>query len=121
MSRRPAGSNKLTRAFKRRLAERGISLLETLIAMALGLMVMAGVLQFVSRLVEGNTTTLKVTRLEQDIRTLMDIMLQDIRRAGHFPEGVADLGAPIQFMQDQPPPPMIDGQPLRDGLVGSTL
>lgn len=121
MSRRPAGSNKLTRAFKRRLAERGISLLETLIAMALGLMVMAGVLQFVSRLVEGNTTTLKVTRLEQDIRTLMDIMLQDIRRAGHFPEGVADLGAPIQFMQDQPTPPMIDGQPLRDGLVGSTL
>ena len=121
MSRHPAGSNNRNRALNPRHAERGISLLETLIAMALGLLVVAGVLQFVARLVEGNTSTLKVTRLEQDVRTLMDIMLQDIRRSGHFSESGSDLGAPVKFIQDQPTAPMIDGQPLRDGLVGSSM
>lgn len=121
MSRRPAGSNKPISAFKSRRTEQGISLLETLIAMALGLMVMAGILQFVSRLVEGNTTTLKVTRLEQDVRTLMDIMLHDVRRSGSFPEAAFDLGEPINFVQNQPAAPMIDGQPLRDGQSGSSI
>lgn len=121
MNRRPAGSNKRVGALKFPTAERGISLLETLIALALGLMVMAGVLQFVSSLVQGNTTTLNVTRLEQDVRTLMDIMVQDIRRAGQFPEAASNLGDPIRFVQDQPTAPMIDGQPLRDGLNGSSI
>lgn len=121
MNQRLVGSNKSIQALKIRCSQSGVTLLETLIAMVLGLVVLAGVLQFVSRLVEGNTTTLKVTRLEQDVRTLMDMMLQDIRPAGQFPGAVTDLGMPIKFVSDQPALPTIDGKELHVGQRGSSL
>ncbi len=121
MNRRFAGSNNFAEVIRNRRTQCGFTLLETIIAMALGLMVLAGVLQFVSRLVEGNTTTLKMTRLEQDVRTLMDMMVQDIRRAGQFPEATADLGSPAKFVADQPTIPTIDGKAIHAGMRGSTL
>ena len=121
MNRPSAGSNKHRQWQHRRQGARGISLLETLIAMALGLMVLTGVLQFVTQLVEVNTSTLKVARLEQDLRTLMDTMLQDIRRAGHFPEAVADLGNPARFTQNQPAAPTIDGAAWVAGQPGTAI
>lgn len=101
--------------------QQGISILELLIAMVLGLTVLAGVLQMTTLLMESNRSTLQVTRLEQDLRTVLDIMVQDIRRAGGFPAAAADLGQPARFVQDQPAPPMIDGEALRDGLTGSSI
>lgn len=117
MSQRPAGNK--TSAVRRH--ERGISLIETLVAMALGLLVLAGVLQLMNQLVDGNTSTIKVARLEQDTRSVMDVIIQDIRRAGSFPEATRDLGDPKRFMQDQPPAPLIDGEPLRFGQSGSSI
>ena len=113
MSRRPAGS--------KRHRERGISLIETLIAMALGLLVLTVVLQLMSQLIDGNTHTIKVARLEQDVRTVMDIIVQDLRRAGSFPEGARDLGDAKRFLQGQPPSPLIDGEGLRPGQSGSSV
>lgn len=101
--------------------QQGISILELLIAMVLGLTVLAGVLQMTSLLMESNRSTLQVTRLEQDLRTVMDIMVQDIRRAGGFPAAAADLGQPARFVQNQPAPPMIDGEGLREGLSGGSI
>lgn len=121
MNQRFVGSNKSIWAVKIRRYQSGVTLLETLIAMALGLVVLAGVLQFVSRLVEGNTTTLNVTRLEQDVRTLMDMMVQDIRPAGQFPGAVSALGMPIKFLSDQPALPAIDGKTLSVVQRGSSI
>lgn len=121
MNRQLAGSNKALRGIKDRRCQSGVTLLETLIAMVLGLVVLAAILQFISRLVEGNTTTLQVTRLEQDVRTLMDMMVQDIRPAGQFPSAASDLGVPVKFVSDQPAPPTIDGKALRAGQQGSSL
>ena len=104
-----------------RRRERGVSLIETLIAMALGLLVLTGVLQLMNQLVDGNTATIKVARLEQDTRTVMDINIQDLRRAGSFPEAVRDLGDPQRFLQDQPPAPRIDGEALKSGQPGSSI
>jgi len=101
--------------------QQGLSILELLIAMALGLAVLAGVLQMTSLLMDSNRSTLQVTRLEQDLRTVMDIIVQDIRRAGSFPAAAADLGHPVRFVQDQPAPPMIEGEPLRAGLSGASI
>lgn len=101
MSRRSAGS--------KRSCQRGISLIETLIAMALGLLVLAGVIQLMSQLVDGNTATIRTVRLTQDTRTVIDIIVQDLRRAGSFPEAAPDLGDLSRYIQDQPAPPLIDG------------
>lgn len=113
MSRQLAGNN--------RHRQRGISLIETLVAMALGLLVLTGLLQLIHQLVEGNTTTIKVTRLAQDTRTVMDIIIQDLRRAGSFPEATRDLGDPNRFLQDQPAAPLIDGEPIQSGKSGSSI
>ena len=129
MSRRPAGNSTAAitsrapcRARGRlRYQARGISLIETLIAMALGLLVLAGVLQLTNHLVAGNTATLNVVRLEQDTRTALDIIIQDLRRAGSFPEAARDLGDASRFLQDQPAPPLIDGAPLQAGKAGTSI
>lgn len=117
MSRRSAGSSFCPRSRR----ERGISLIETLVAMALGLLVLAGVLQMMNQLVAGNATTLSTVRLAQDTRTVMDMIIQDLRRAGQFPEAAHDLGEPQRFLQDQPDLPRIDGEPLQTGKSGSTI
>ncbi len=113
MSRRPAGSN--------RRSQRGISLVETLVAMVLGLLVLGAVLQLTNRLVAANTATIQLARLEQDTRTVMDIIIQDVRRAGQFPEASGDLGQIQTFLKDQPAAWLIDGEPIQSGKPGSTL
>lgn len=89
--------------------------------MAIGLIVLAGVLKFMGMLTESNATLLKVTRLEQDLRTVMDIMLQDMRRANQYPQALGDLGDPARFVKNQPTLPQIDGQALQTGLKGSLI
>ncbi len=129
MSRRLAGSSscctrwqqRWLKMCRQRRHERGISLIETLVAMALGLLVLAGVLQLTNQLIDGNTATIKVARLEQDTRTVLDIIIQDLRRAGNFPEAARDLGDVHRFLQDQPTAPLIDGDPLQTGKAGSSI
>ena len=117
MNQRAVGNN---RCHVRR-TERGVSLIETLIAMALGLLVLAGTLQLVNHLVQGNMTTVQVIRLEQDTRTVLDIIIQDLRRAGSFPEAARDLGDASRFLQTQPPAPLIDGDAIQFDKAGSAL
>ncbi len=117
MSQRLAGSKRL----RPHRNEAGISLLETLIAMALGLLVLAGVLQLTNQLVAGNTAMIQVTRLEQDTRTVIDIIVQDLRRAGHFPEAGSELGDMHRFLQNQPTAPLIDGEAMRTGKAGASI
>lgn len=121
MSQRPAGSKRLAARRKAWQKAAGIALLETLIAMALGLLVLAGVLQLTNQLVAGNTATIQVTRLEQDTRTVMDIIVQDLRRAGHFPEADSGLGDVHRFLQLQPAVPLIDGEPMQSGKAGTAI
>ena len=114
MSQQPAGSNLQH--------QRGISLVETLVAMVLGLLVLGAVLQLTNRLVEGNTAAIQLARLEQDTRTVMDMIVQDVRRAGQFPEAAGDLGqVPAAFLNDQPAPWQLDGEMIQSGKSGTML
>lgn len=62
----------------------GLSLLELMIALALGLVVLTGVTSvFVSTMV-GNFDNLKMTRLNQELRTVMLMVTRDLRRAGYW-------------------------------------
>lgn len=62
---------------------RGLSLIELMVTMAIGLVVMAGVLGLVSNSLRANADSMKTTRLNQEMRAAMDLMVRDIRRAGY--------------------------------------
>jgi prepilin peptidase dependent protein B len=62
--------------------QHGVTLVELLIGMLLGLLVAgAGMGLFLTSL-QGQTDNIRLSRLNQDMRALMDIMVRDIRRAG---------------------------------------
>lgn len=62
--------------------QQGSSLIEVMIGLFLGLLVAgAGMALFLSAL-SGQTDNIRLNRLNQDMRALMDIMVRDIRRAG---------------------------------------
>jgi len=61
----------------------GLSLVELLVSLAVGLTIMAGVTGVYINSIRSSSDTLKITRLNQELRSVMDIMVRDIRRAGY--------------------------------------
>lgn len=60
----------------------GLSLIELMIAVVLGMIVIAGVIQVFVGSVSSNTQLLRMTRLEEELSAIMTLMSADIRRAG---------------------------------------
>jgi prepilin peptidase dependent protein B len=60
----------------------GLSLVELLIGMLVGLVVAAGGISLFTVSVKGQSDNVKLSRLNQDLRAMMDVMERDIRRAG---------------------------------------
>lgn len=60
----------------------GVSLIELLIGIFIGLIVLSGMIYFLSRIASYSTKNLKTVRLEYEIQTALDLMADDIRRAG---------------------------------------
>ena len=72
------------RIMPRPLPSAGFSLVELMVALTVGLVILAGVTNIFSSTVKGNADTLKATRLNQELRAAMDIMTRDITRAGYW-------------------------------------
>ena len=62
---------------------RGFSLIEMMIAVTVGLVVLAGVAQIFASTVNSSGDSLKMARVNQDLRAAMDVMIRDIQRAGY--------------------------------------
>lgn len=62
---------------------RGLSIVELLIGIAIGLFVLAGATMVVSNQMVDNKRLLLETQVQQDMRAAMDIMVRDIRRSGY--------------------------------------
>lgn len=76
----------------RRGRQRGLSLVELLVGMAIGLFVVgAGILGITTSLRENRLLLLEA-RLQQDLRAAMDLITRDTRHAGFW--GSATLGVP---------------------------
>lgn len=60
----------------------GFSLVELMIAVVLGMIVIAGVIQVFVGSARSNTELLRMTRLEEELSAIMTLMSADIRRAG---------------------------------------
>lgn len=76
--------------FKQR--QRGFTLLELMIGLAVGLIVVSGVLVVYLSTVESSGSTLKSSRLNQEMSALINIMSNDMRRAGFW--GTPDFTTP---------------------------
>ena len=63
---------------------RGFTLVEMMVSMAVASISMAGIISVFANTVQNNTESIKYTRLNQELRAIMDVMSNDIRRAGYW-------------------------------------
>ncbi|WP_136795723.1 PilW family protein [Desulfosediminicola ganghwensis] len=76
----------------RRSRERGFTLVELLIAMAVGLMVMMAVFQIYAKQQDVYEAQLDVTEMQQNIRAAMKLLARDIRMAGYNGAELSTIG-----------------------------
>jgi prepilin peptidase dependent protein B len=69
----------------------GMTLIELLIAITLGLIVTAAVIGLFTSVLSANNTNLNEIRLNQELRAIMSLMARDIRRAGYNGSAAADV------------------------------
>jgi len=78
----------------------GMTLIELLIAMVLGLIIVASVIALFISMLSSTTTNLNEIRLNQELRAAMSLMTRDIRRAGYNGNAASTAGASNPFSTD---------------------
>ena len=83
-----------TKTISHRLSrrQRGVTLVELMIGITLGLFVMAGVTTVYIATIKTSAQTIKATRLNQEIRTVMSVLSSEVRRAGYWNAVVTGIG-----------------------------
>jgi prepilin peptidase dependent protein B len=82
-----------------RASARGLSLLELMVGLAVGLFIVATALVVLTAHLRENRSLLLEARLMQDLRTTVELMSRQLRRAGHWgaPEAAMwQANAPVQ-------------------------
>jgi prepilin peptidase dependent protein B len=74
----------LCRGRRHKGAATGVSIVELLVGMAVGLLIAAGALNFLASNLRENRNLLLEGRLMQDLRTASDVITRDLRRAGYW-------------------------------------
>jgi prepilin peptidase dependent protein B len=74
--------------------QRGISLTELMIGLTIGLIVMAGIIGLFSGHLRSNNDLLRTTRLNNELRGAMDLIVRDLRRASYWGDSVAGVWYP---------------------------
>lgn len=74
----------LIRPNQRRRVERGLSIVETMVGITIGLIIVAGAAILVSGQLTDSRRLLTETQLQQDLRAAADIIARDLRRAGYW-------------------------------------
>ncbi len=71
----------------------GFTLIELLVSLVLGLIIVGSTLAIYISTVKGSSDTVKAARLNHDLEMAMQIMINDIRRAGYWGGAVAGSNA----------------------------
>ena len=66
------------------IKNRGFSLIELMIALVIGMFALFAILSLMTNNLSTNKTAMNVLRLNQEMRSAMQIMADDIRRAGYW-------------------------------------
>lgn len=85
----------IRRAAHRRWPQGGMTLVELLIGMAVGLVLLAGAAMVLSTQLGDNRRLLLETQLRQDMRASMDIITRDLRRAGSTAQAADSVWHPL--------------------------
>jgi len=72
-------------------SQRGLTIIELLIGVAVGLVVVAGAVKLMADTLGGNRRLLLETRVNQDLRAAADLIARDLRRAGYWQNAVGGL------------------------------
>ncbi|GGB36046.1 type IV pilin [Oceanisphaera marina] len=76
---------------------RGFSVIELLIAMVAGVLVLAGALSLFSTVLASGNTTLMLSRLNQEVQGIGDMISRDLQKTGYHPDIAAGLAAHYAF------------------------
>jgi type IV pilus assembly protein PilW len=82
-----------------RKQQAGVTLVELMIGLLVGLIVVAAGISVFTTSIKGQSDNIKLSRLNQDMRTMMDIMVRDIRRAGFV---TSDPAANLTALRNNP-------------------
>ena len=77
----------------RRQAQQGLSLVELMVGLAIGLIVTAGMVKAFAAQVTHTQRLLLEARVEQDLRSALDLIVRDLRRAGYWGHAALPPGA----------------------------
>lgn len=66
--------------------QKGFTLVELLLSMVFGLIVLSGVLYVYIAVISSSSATLKASKLNTELMTIMSIITSDIRRSGYWSE-----------------------------------
>lgn len=70
----------------------GMTLVELMIALLLGLIVIGGALGLIVSMMKSNNDTIRAARLTQELRAMADIATMEIRRARSLTDPLANVG-----------------------------
>lgn len=77
--------------------QKGFGLVELMIAMAVGLFLMGGIVSIFGASAQAQSESMQTARLQQELRASLSIMRTDIRRAGYWGDALTSLGANNPF------------------------
>src|SRR5207249_1295282 len=69
--------------------ERGVSLIELMVSVAIGLILVAGALTLFTTNVVGSRKLTVEARVNQDLRAAADLIARDVRRAGYWANAIS--------------------------------
>jgi type IV pilus assembly protein PilW len=72
---------------KKRTLQQGLSIVELMVGIAMGLFITAGAIKLFVDNLGSNRQLLLETRLNQELRTAADIVARALRRASYWDEG----------------------------------
>jgi prepilin peptidase dependent protein B len=84
----------------------GYSLIEIMIALLIGLIIVAAIITLYANTIRGSSDTLRSARLNHDLESAMALMVNDIRRAGYWGGAIAGSDSrdnPFTNMENLPP------------------
>lgn len=99
---------------------RGLSIVELLVGVAIGLFVVAGATMVVSTQLSDNRALLLETQVQQDLRAAADLISRDIRRAGYWGNAhqrVWPVAAALMPANPYPAPAVAAGNGGRNELM----